>query len=130
MRENHGVSLADDIARLRGFRSAALNAGVKDATLDFSLVVSEVPAAAAAVFTRIAFAGPAVTIGREHVADGRLQAVVVVSKNANVANGRRGEEDDRALIRSVAAATGVRASDVLFSATGVIGRSPKCLAVE
>jgi len=105
-----------------GFRSSVLNAGVKDATLDFSLVVSDVPATGAAVFTQSSFCGHAVTIGREHVADGRLQAVLVVSKNANVANGARGDADARELIDRVAQAAGVAPRDVLHAATGVIGR--------
>lgn len=115
-------ALSSDLARLRGFRSSVMNAGVKDETLDFSLVVSDVPAVAAAVFTRNSFCGPQVTIGREHVADGRLQAVLVVSKNANVANGPRGDEDARELIDRVAAGLGAQPADVLLSATGVIGR--------
>ncbi len=61
------------------------------------------------MFTRSRFVGPSVTISREHLADGRAQAVVVVSKNANVANGPAGRADAEALVAAVAAAPRVRA---------------------
>jgi glutamate N-acetyltransferase/amino-acid N-acetyltransferase len=105
----------------RGFRSAATNVGVRDDTLDFTLVVADRPCAAAAVFTTSSFAGPCVLHGREQVADGRLQALVVVSKNANVATGEEGLADSRELAAEAARLTGVAADDVLVSATGLIG---------
>jgi glutamate N-acetyltransferase/amino-acid N-acetyltransferase len=61
-------------------------------------------------------------VSREHLADGLLQAVVVVSKNANVATGPDGLADARELAAGVAAAIGARPGDVLVASTGVIGR--------
>ena len=74
------------------------------------------------MFTRSRFAGPSVEVSREHAADGTLQAVVVVSKNANVATGPQGLADARELAHGVAAAVGCGAGDVLVTSTGVIGR--------
>ena len=54
------------------------------------VVAAERPCAASAVFTRSRFSGPSVAVSRDHAADGVLQAVVVVSKNANVATGAVG----------------------------------------
>jgi glutamate N-acetyltransferase/amino-acid N-acetyltransferase len=113
---------AGDVVYPQGFRSAAGSAGVKDDTRDVSLVVSDRPAAAAAVFTQSSFCGPAVVVGRRHVQDGRLQAVLVVSKNANVATGEQGLRDTEELARLAATAAGVAPEDVLVSCTGVIGR--------
>jgi glutamate N-acetyltransferase/amino-acid N-acetyltransferase len=84
--------------------------------------VSDRPAAGAAVFTRSLTCGPAVTIGREHVAGGVLQAVAVVSGNANVATGAQGLADLREIVGTVAAAFGIPETSVLPAATGVIGR--------
>ena len=64
-----------------GFTAHIANIGIKDGTTDFLVVASSVPASAAAVFTRSRFAGPSVTLSRRQVADGRLQAAVVISKN-------------------------------------------------
>jgi glutamate N-acetyltransferase / amino-acid N-acetyltransferase len=106
----------------QGFRSCAQNIGIKDSTLDFTVIASDVPAAAAAMFTQSRFCGPAILVGREHVADGRLQAFVINSKNANVATGERGLTNAREIVQLVAAELGIAPSDVLPSSTGVIGR--------
>ena len=106
----------------RGFHAHVANIGIKDDTDDFVVVASDRPCTAAAVFTRSRFAGPSVEVSREHAADGSLQAVVVVSKNANVATGAVGLANARELARGVAAAVPCPTEDVLVTSTGVIGR--------
>jgi glutamate N-acetyltransferase/amino-acid N-acetyltransferase len=110
------------VALPQGFGSHVANVGVKDDTDDFVVVSAASPVAAAGMFTRSRFAGPSVTISREHLADGRAQAVVVVSKNANVANGPAGRADAEALVAAVASRLGCAPGDVLVMSTGVIGR--------
>ena len=105
-----------------GFRAHTANIGIKDDTTDFAVVAAESPCAAAAVFTRSRFAGASVTLSRGHAADGRLQAVVVVSKNANVATGPDGDADALELVEGVARVVGCEPTDVLVTSTGVIGR--------
>ena len=106
-----------------GFGCHVANVGVKDSTDDFVVIaVAEGPVAAAGMFTRSRFVGPSVTISREHLHDGRAQAIVVVSKNANVATGRRGVADAEAVVEAVASRLGCSPSDVLIASTGVIGR--------
>ncbi len=106
----------------RGFRSYVTNIGVKDDTDDFVVIAADRPVPTAAVFTTSRFAGPSVAISRANVADGRDRAVVVVSKNANVATGAAGHEDAIELVRSVADRLGCEPTDVLVASTGVIGR--------
>ena len=106
-----------------GFRAHVTNVGVKDTTDDFTVVAADAVCAAAGVFTRSSFAGPSVLVSRRHVADGRARAMVVVSKNANVATGPQGLADAEELAAGVAAALGCDASDVLVASTGVIGRA-------
>jgi glutamate N-acetyltransferase/amino-acid N-acetyltransferase len=105
-----------------GFGAHVANVGVKDETDDFVVIAAREPVAAAGVFTRSRFAGPSVTISREHLAAGRARAVVIVSKNANVANGDAGEQDARDLLTAVGARLGCRADELLLASTGVIGR--------
>jgi glutamate N-acetyltransferase/amino-acid N-acetyltransferase len=106
-----------------GFGAHVANVGIKDDSDDFVVVASSAgPVAAAGVFTRSRFAGPSVTISRRNVADGRAAAVVVASKNANVANGPGGDADAAALVAAVAARIGCEPGDVLVASTGVIGR--------
>ena len=106
----------------RGFAAYVANLGVKDRGDDFVVIASDAAAAAAGVFTKSVFAGPSVTMSRAHVAGGRARAMVVVSKNANVANGRNGDDDNRALVDAVATRLGCEPADVLIASTGVIGR--------
>ena len=110
------------VALPAGFRSHVANIGIKDETDDFLVLAADAPCPAAAVFTRSRFAGPSVTLSRRHVADGRLQAFVVVSKNANVANGPVGDADAAELAAGVGRALGADPGDVLVASTGVIGR--------
>jgi len=104
-----------------GFTWLGRNIGIKDDRPDFGVVFSARPAAAAAVFTRNNFPGAPVVVGREHVADGRLQAIVVNSKNANVATGTGGLEHARRVCARLGEALGIAPELVLPSSTGVIG---------
>src|SRR3954471_7227559 len=105
----------------RGFRCASRNIGLKPKAKDLALFVSDVDAAAAAVFTRNHFPGAPVVLGRETIRAGRLRAVVVNSKVSNVATGARGIEDARRMAGVAAAEIGTTADRVLVSSTGVIG---------
>jgi glutamate N-acetyltransferase/amino-acid N-acetyltransferase len=110
------------VALPQGFHAVVANVGIKDDTDDFTVVAADGPCAAAGVFTRSSFAGPSVVVSRRNVADGSARAVVVVSKNANVATGAQGLADAEELAAGVAARLGCAAGDVLVASTGVIGR--------
>ncbi|HYN32023.1 MAG TPA: bifunctional ornithine acetyltransferase/N-acetylglutamate synthase, partial [Ilumatobacteraceae bacterium] len=105
-----------------GFRSHVANIGVKDDTDDFVVIAADGPVPVAAVFTKSRFSGPSVVLSRANVADGTAQAVVVISKNANVATGQPGHDDAIEVARSVAARLGCEPTDVVVTSTGVIGR--------
>ena len=107
----------------KGFRAHVTNIGVKDDTDDFTVVAADTVCAAAGVFTKSSFAGPSVLVSRRHVADGQARAMVVISKNANVATGAQGEADAEEVVAGVAAALGCAPDDVLVASTGVIGRT-------
>jgi glutamate N-acetyltransferase/amino-acid N-acetyltransferase len=106
----------------KGFRAHVANIGIKDSSEDFVVVASETRCVASGVFTTSSFAGPSVVVSREAVADRRAQAVVVISKNANVATGAAGLRNAREVVDGVADALGVYAGDVAIASTGVIGR--------
>lgn len=105
-----------------GFRSYVTNVGVKDSTKDFTVVAADAPCTAAGVFTQSRFAGPSVLLSRKHLTDLTARAVVVISKNANVATGDIGTQHAEEVASSVAARLGINANDVLLASTGVIGR--------
>jgi glutamate N-acetyltransferase/amino-acid N-acetyltransferase len=104
-----------------GFSWLGKNIGIKDESPDFAVALAEVPCPAAAVFTRNNFPGAPVVVGREHLADGQLQAIVVNSKNANTATGAGGIADARRSCELLAASLDIAPGLVLPSSTGVIG---------
>src|SRR5207302_10797773 len=105
----------------RGFRCASRLVGLKSDGKDLALFVSDVDAAAAAVFTGNHFPGAPVILGRETIKGGRLRAIVANSKVSNVATGTRGVEHARRMAGAAAAEIGSSADKVLGSSTGVIG---------
>lgn len=106
----------------QGFHEYVINVGIKDDTNDLTLVVADSVCAAAGVFTQSRFAGPSVIVSRENVANHLARAVVVISKNANVATGDVGMANAREVVTRVAQALSCNVSDVLIASTGVIGR--------
>jgi glutamate N-acetyltransferase/amino-acid N-acetyltransferase len=106
----------------QGFLSLAKNVGIKDSTLDLTVIFSTVRARAAVMFTRNRFPGAPVIVGKKHIANGFAQALVINSKNANVAMGKQGIENAIETSRIVGEELGVDPYDVLPFSTGVIGR--------
>ena len=107
----------------QGFRAHVTNIGVKDDTDDFTVVAADQPCAVAGVFTQSSFAGPSVLLSRRNLQHGNTRAMVVISKNANVATGEQGMHDAEEVVAGVAAALGCEPTEVLIASTGVIGRT-------
>ena len=108
----------------RGFRFAAAACGLKKANrLDLALIATDVPAAAAGVFTTNLVQAAPVLISRAHLraAASRMRAIIVNSGNANCATGPTGLIASRATTAAVARALGCDARQVLVCSTGVIG---------
>ena len=107
----------------RGFRAAGVSAGLKKSgKKDVALVVSDRPAAVAAVFTQNLMAAAPVIVARETVAQGRARAIIVNSGVANACTGAEGVADARATIAHVAERLGCAANEVVVASTGVIGK--------
>nr|WP_051321454.1 bifunctional glutamate N-acetyltransferase/amino-acid acetyltransferase ArgJ [Chrysiogenes arsenatis] len=108
----------------KGFFSATTCASVKPNNTtrdDMALIFSKVPATGAAVYTtNKVFAAP-ITVCRESLSDGRAQAIVVNSGNANAATGSQGLQDARMMRRIASEALQINELDVLVASTGVIG---------
>ena len=122
MAANPEIETVGAITIPEGFTAGGIAAGVKESgRLDLALLVSEEPAAAAAVFTKNVVKAAPVLVDQEHVRDGRLQAIVVNSGIANCATGARGMEDARDMARVTAARVGCVPEDVFVMSTGVIG---------
>ena len=101
----------------QGFGAYVANIGIKDNSQDLTLVVAESACVASGVFTQSRFAGPSVVVSRENIADNTARAVVVISKNANVATGDEGLSNAREVVKTVAAKIGCNATSAVPAAT-------------
>lgn len=116
------VKIAGGITAPQGFLAAGVKAGIKKSGKeDVALIVSKVPAAAAAVFTQNTMAAASVIISRENTIKGNIRAIVVNSGCANACTGEQGLIDARLMVSTTANLLGIPENEVLVSSTGVIG---------
>jgi glutamate N-acetyltransferase/amino-acid N-acetyltransferase len=111
------------ICAAKGFTANGIHCGIRKNKLkrDLSLIVSEVPASAAAVYTTNLVKGAPLTVTKQHLADGKAQAVVCNSGNANTCNAN-GIEVAEQMSKLTADALQILANDVVVASTGVIGQ--------
>jgi glutamate N-acetyltransferase / amino-acid N-acetyltransferase len=108
--------------RVPGFRFAGVRCGLKESgKRDIGLIVSDVPAAAAAAFTTNRVKAAPVHVGIERARGGRLQAIIVNSGNANAYTGRAGLEVARRMCAIVGRELDIDERLVIPSSTGRIG---------
>ncbi len=111
------------ITAVSGVRAAGVHAGIKAADAkDVALIVTDTPTTAAGVFTKNSVTAAPVLVCREHLSDGRAQAVIVNSGNANACTGKVGMANARRMAAATAEQLGIDANLVLVSSTGVIGQ--------
>lgn len=106
----------------QGFRAAGVACGVKaSGNKDLGLIVSDVPATAAAVFTTNQVKAAPVVYNLRHVRAGTARAIVVNSGNANACTGAVGLVHARAMAAGVARRIGCNEDEVFVCSTGRIG---------
>jgi len=93
----------------------------KGQKLDLALLVSQVPATSAGMFTTNQVCAPPVRLCIERVKGGVAQAIVANSGNANACTGKPGLQDARAMAAAVANELRLPAEHVLVGSTGRIG---------
>ena len=121
--ERPDLSAIGAVTQPAGFRAAGTVAGLKESGLpDLGILVCDVTANAAAVFTRNVFKAAPLLVDEERIQSGRVRAIVVNSGNANAGTGRRGIDDARKMAALAAAKAGCPEQEVLVYSTGVIGR--------
>jgi glutamate N-acetyltransferase/amino-acid N-acetyltransferase len=107
---------------IKGFEFAAVKSGIRGKDrLDLGLIFCHRPAAAAGVFTTNLVQAAPVILGREKIAAGMMQAVLVNSGIANACTGDTGLKNAADSARMAAAALDIDEELVLVSSTGVIG---------
>ncbi|MFC7679288.1 bifunctional glutamate N-acetyltransferase/amino-acid acetyltransferase ArgJ [Paenibacillus sp. GCM10028914] len=115
----------------QGFKAGGLHCGLKKTDRhDLGVIVCDVPAVAAAVYTTNLFQAAPLKVTRESLQNGTLRAVVVNSGNANACTGKQGEEDAYTMRSRTAAQFDIATEDVAVASTGVIGELLKMDRVE
>ncbi len=106
-----------------GFTAGGVHCGIRKnrEKKDFALILSEVPCSAAGVFTQNLVKGAPVTLSQKHLVNGRAQAIICNSGNANTCNAN-GIEIAEGMCRIVEDLYGINTDDVLVASTGVIGQ--------
>lgn len=113
--------LEGGITAVDGVSACGIVSGVKGSGRpDLALVTTAAPATAAVVTTTNLVKAPACSLTERNLADGRAQAVVINSGNANVCT-PDGDQHAERLASVTAARLGIAASDVAVMSTGVIG---------
>ncbi|HTV82803.1 MAG TPA: bifunctional glutamate N-acetyltransferase/amino-acid acetyltransferase ArgJ [Acidobacteriaceae bacterium] len=116
--------LIPDEALPRGFRFAAVKAGIKPSGKpDFAVAVADRGASAAAMFTANQVQAAPITVGRRHLvrSGGRVRVVAVNAGNANCATGEAGLSACEQVCRAAADTFGCPGHEVFPSSTGIIG---------
>ena len=107
----------------RGFTAGGIHVGVRTDwdKLDVGIVASEVPCVTAATYTQNRVPGASLVISRQHLSNGKAQAIVANAGCANAATAKRGMDDAITMARLTAKKLGIDRHDVVVASTGVIG---------
>lgn len=111
------------VTAAKGFRASGIHCGIRKnrSKADLALIYSDVPCAAAAVYTQNLVKGAPIAVTKRNIANGMARAVICNSGNANTCNAD-GEEKAQKMCDLIAAELHIDPSDVIVASTGVIGQ--------
>jgi glutamate N-acetyltransferase/amino-acid N-acetyltransferase len=126
------VQVRGGVTAAKGFTASGVHVGIRKnrEKRDLALIWSERQCSAAAVYTKNLVKGQPLIVTREHLADGKAQAVIVNSGNANTCTGEQGIAAARRMAALVAQRLPVPATDVVVASTGVIGQQLDVSVIE
>ena len=110
-----------DITKVKGISAVGKAIGIKKNKLDFGVIYSDRICNAAAVYTQNSVKGAPLLVTKEHLRDGKSQAIVINSGVANVCTGEKGITDAKETAELAANELNVKIEDVLVASTGLIG---------
>ncbi|MBE6718166.1 MAG: bifunctional glutamate N-acetyltransferase/amino-acid acetyltransferase ArgJ [Ruminococcaceae bacterium] len=111
------------ICAAQGFKASGVHCGIRKnrTKKDLALIYSDTVATAAAVYTTNLVKGAPLLVTKSHIADGKAQAVICNSGNANTCNAN-GVEVAEKMCDILANELKINAKDVVVASTGVIGQ--------
>ena len=116
-------TISGGVTAAAGFTASGVHCGIRHnkTKKDIALIVSECPAAAAAVYTTNLVKGAPLTVTKRHIENGYARAIICNSGNANTCNAD-GEEIAEKMSTLLADALAIDPTDVVVASTGVIGQ--------
>jgi len=106
-----------------GFTAAGIYCGIRKVKKDIAMIVSELPATVAGVFTLNKTQAAPVLVDKIQLGRSSIcSAIVVNSGNANACTGERGLNDAWEMVKSTARVLNVPEKQIMVSSTGVIGQ--------
>jgi glutamate N-acetyltransferase/amino-acid N-acetyltransferase len=106
----------------KGFKAAGVHAGLRYTKKDLGVILCEVPASCAAVYTQNHFQAAPLKVTQQSISvEQKLQAVVVNSACANACTGQQGLKDAYEMRELCARQFGIAPHHVAVASTGVIG---------
>jgi glutamate N-acetyltransferase / amino-acid N-acetyltransferase len=125
------LSAFSSVTAAHGFRADGISAGIKPSgKKDLALIISDVPANVAAVFTRNQVKAAPVILDMQHVKSGRARAIIANSGNANACTGNLGMVHAKAMATGVARRLKCPTEQVLVCSTGRIGVNMPIVKIE
>ena len=111
------------VCAAKGFTASGVHCGIRKnkTKRDLALIFSETKASAAAVYTTNLVKGAPLAVTKMHLMDGKAQAVICNSGNANTCNAD-GIVVAQKMAEITAAELGIDKEDVVVASTGVIGQ--------
>ena len=112
------------VCAAKGYTAAGVYCGIRKnkTKKDLALIVSEVKAACACVYTQNLVKGAPILVTKANVADGFAQAIICNSGNANTCNAN-GVEIATQMCDLLGSALKISPSDIVVASTGVIGKT-------
>ncbi len=106
-----------------GFKANGLHCGIRRNTSkkDLAFILSDKMCSCAAIYTTNKVKGAPILVTKENIKDGKAQAVIVNSGNANTCNAD-GVEKAEMMCKLSAKETGLSEKDIVVASTGVIGQ--------
>lgn len=105
----------------QGFLASGIHCGIKKTKKDLALIYSDTICQAAAVYTTNIVKGEPLYVTAKHLENGKAQAVIINSGNANTCTGEDGKEKAFQMAELIAQETNINKEDVVVASTGVIG---------
>lgn len=110
-----------NLSDVKGITTLGKAIGIKKNKLDFGIIYSDKVCNTAAVYTQNNVKGAPLYITKDHLNDGKSQAIIINSGIANVCTGKKGLNDAKEITKLAAKELNINYKDVLVASTGLIG---------